>query len=107
MQHWDEGILTQKVLDNCSVKAKNTANFPEISVIRSGRARRQPGFMNSIPPSVPDKTNSAKPCTHPRVQIVAREEDTEFLECKECGEVFESSEFRDMNIEDTNPGQEP
>jgi hypothetical protein len=63
--------------------------------------------MNSIPPSVPDKTNSQKPCKHPRVQIVAREEDAEFVECKECGEVFESSEFKDMNIEDTKLGQEP
>jgi len=57
--------------------------------------------MNPIPPSVPDKTNSMKECKHPRVQIVAREEDAEFVECKECGEVFESSEFKDMNIEDT------
>jgi hypothetical protein len=40
-------------------------------------------------------------CKHPRVQIVAREEDTEFVECLECREIFESSEFRDMAIEET------
>jgi hypothetical protein len=40
-------------------------------------------------------------CKHPRVQIVAREEDTEFVECLECREVFESSEFKDMTIEET------
>ena len=40
-------------------------------------------------------------CKHPRVQIVAREEDMEFVECTECGDIFESSEFKDMNIEDT------
>ena len=40
-------------------------------------------------------------CKHPRVQIVAREEDAEFFECLECGEIFESSEFKDMMIEDT------
>ncbi|HEY1262822.1 MAG TPA: hypothetical protein VGF06_04810 [Terriglobales bacterium] len=57
--------------------------------------------MTPIPPSVPDKPSAAKECRHPRVQIVAREEDVEFVECKECGEVFESSEFKDMNIEDT------
>jgi hypothetical protein len=34
------------------------------------------------------------------VQIVARDEDSEFVECKECGEVFEASEFKDMAIED-------
>jgi uncharacterized Zn-finger protein len=40
------------------------------------------------------------PCKHPRVQIVGRDEESEFVECKECGEVFESSEFKDMNIEE-------
>ena len=40
-------------------------------------------------------------CKHPRVKVVAREEDAEFVECLECGEVFESSEFKDMDIEDT------
>ena len=47
------------------------------------------------------------PCKHPRVQIVAREEDSEFVECKECGEIFESSEFKDMVIEDTKLRKEP
>jgi Zn ribbon nucleic-acid-binding protein len=32
---------------------------------------------------------------------VAREEDAEFVECLECGDIFESSEFKDMMIEDT------
>ena len=50
-------------------------------------------------PSVSRPMN--QPCRHPRVQIVAREEDSEFVECKECGEIFESSEFKDMMIEDT------
>lgn len=40
-------------------------------------------------------------CKHLRVQIVAREEDAEFVECLECGDIFESSEFKDMTIEDT------
>jgi len=39
-------------------------------------------------------------CKHPRVRVVAREEDAEFVECQECGEVFDSSEFKDMAIED-------
>ncbi|HEY3619286.1 MAG TPA: hypothetical protein VGK96_20950 [Candidatus Sulfotelmatobacter sp.] len=42
-----------------------------------------------------------QPCKHPRVQIVSRTEDSEFVECKECGEIFESSEFKDMNIEES------
>jgi len=40
-------------------------------------------------------------CKHPRVQIVSRDEDAEFVECLECGEIFDSSEFKDMNIEET------
>jgi hypothetical protein len=33
------------------------------------------------------------------VQIVSRDEDSEYVECKECGDVFESSELKDMAIE--------
>lgn len=47
-----------------------------------------------------------QPCKHPRVQIVSREEDCEFVECKECGEIFESSEFKDMNIEERTQDSE-
>jgi hypothetical protein len=45
-------------------------------------------------------------CKHPRVRIVSRHEDTEFVECLECGEVFDAEEFRDMEIEET-AGVEP
>ena len=44
--------------------------------------------------------NQQPPCKHLRVQIVSRDEDAEFVECKDCGEIFESSEFKDMNIEE-------
>jgi len=50
-------------------------------------------------PSQPDAA-PRQPCKHPRVQIVSRDEDAEFVECVECGDVFESSELRDMNIEE-------
>jgi len=43
----------------------------------------------------------ATACRHPRVRIVSRHEDTEYVECLDCGEVFGSEEFRDMEIEDT------
>jgi hypothetical protein len=39
-------------------------------------------------------------CKHPRVQVVSRDEDAEFVECLDCREVFESSEFKDMAIEE-------
>jgi hypothetical protein len=41
-----------------------------------------------------------KICKHPRVRVVARDDDAEFVECQECGDVFESSEFKDMSIEE-------
>jgi hypothetical protein len=40
-------------------------------------------------------------CKHPKVRIVSRHEDTEYVECLECGEVFDSEEFRDMEIEES------
>jgi hypothetical protein len=54
----------------------------------------------SSSPQSPEKTSNPTQCKHPRVRIVAREEDAEFVECLECSEVFESSEFRDMSIEE-------
>ncbi|HLV87098.1 MAG TPA: hypothetical protein VKV39_09000 [Candidatus Sulfotelmatobacter sp.] len=56
--------------------------------------------MSSKPPSAAQNAAKLQPCKHPRVQIVSRDEDAEFVECKECGEIFESSEFKDMNIEE-------
>ena len=57
---------------------------------------------NTVPPM---STPINQKCRHPRVQIVAREEDSEFFECLECREVFESSELKDMAIEETAFGE--
>ena len=59
-----------------------------------------PDHMTAKSPVPPPNVNTKQPCRHPRVQIVSRDEESEFVECKECGEIFESSEFKDMNIED-------
>lgn len=48
----------------------------------------------------PRKKVSPEQCKHPRVQIVSRDEESEFVECQECGDVFESSELKDMAIEE-------
>jgi len=48
-----------------------------------------------------DSEAMATICKHPRVRIVSRHEDTEYVECLECGEVFDSEEFRDMEIEES------
>jgi hypothetical protein len=58
------------------------------------------GFMTSKPFSHPQNAGK-QPCKHPRVQIVSRDEDAEFVECLECREVFESSELKDMSIEES------
>ena len=57
-------------------------------------------FMTSKSPPPPQSVEKKPPCKHPRVQIVSRDEDAEFVECLECGEIFESSEFKDMSIEE-------
>jgi len=56
--------------------------------------------MSLKSPSAPQSVTPQQPCKHPRVQIVSRDKDCEFVECKECGEIFDSSEFKDMNIEE-------
>jgi hypothetical protein len=63
----------------------------------------QSGNMTPKSPAPSQSVSMKQPCKHPRVQIVSRDEDAEFVECKECGEIFESSEFKDMNIEDSAP----
>lgn len=45
-------------------------------------------------------------CKHPKVRVVAREDDAEYVECLDCGEVFDSDEFRDMQIEETQDEEE-
>jgi hypothetical protein len=52
------------------------------------------------------QSSDPQPCKHPRVQIVSRDEEAEFVECMECGEIFESSEFKDMSIEERSQGSE-
>jgi hypothetical protein len=57
-------------------------------------------------PNFPQSNAMDQPCRHARVQVVARDEDAEYVECMECREVFESSEFRDMDIESKIPSQD-
>jgi hypothetical protein len=51
-------------------------------------------------PSSRAQSAEKQPCKHPRVQIVSRDEDAEYVECLECREIFESSELKDMSIEE-------
>jgi hypothetical protein len=56
--------------------------------------------MTPSPSQPPQNKASRDLCKHPRVQIVSRDEESEYVECQECGDVFESSEFKDMAIEE-------
>jgi hypothetical protein len=99
------GQRSTEGLDNWERRSK----IPPISGEIPGRTMGipRPGFMTPSSPSpLPEKKSNMAPCKHPRVQVVAREEDSEFVECKECGEIFESSEFKDMVIEDTQLSNE-
>jgi hypothetical protein len=59
---------------------------------------RPEGSQADIPN--PNNPNGAGVCKHPRVQIVSREQDAEYVECLECREIFEPSELQDMAIEE-------
>ena len=60
-----------------------------------GRSQRGTAKVHETPRTM------ATACRHPKVRVVSRHEDSEFVECLECGEVFDAEEFRDMEIEDT------
>jgi hypothetical protein len=57
-------------------------------------------MMPSQPSQSSQKKVSREQCKHPQVQIVSRDEESEYVECQECGDVFESSELKDMAIEE-------
>jgi hypothetical protein len=90
-------------LDKRPSKAKIPGNCRESvrCVLDQGGAS---GFMTSKPFSHPQNAGK-QPCKHPRVQIVSREEDAEFVECLECREIFEASELKDMSIEESAEGE--
>ena len=92
------GDLTSPI---ASLEYREIPANPFPSVFDEGIAS---GFMTSKPFSHPQNAGK-RPCKHPRVQIVSREEDAEFVECLECREVFESSELKDMSIEESAEGE--
>jgi Zn ribbon nucleic-acid-binding protein len=46
-------------------------------------------------------------CKHPIVKVVTREDDVEFVECQQCGEVFDSAEYSDIALEEEETLVEP
>ena len=43
-----------------------------------------------------------QPCAHARVQVIAHDENGEFVECLDCKEIFETSEL----LEETEPKED-
>jgi hypothetical protein len=76
------------------------------SLPRQGGTTNFPDYDSNPVVASRDKRIEMNQCKHPRVQIVSRDEEAEFVECLECGEIFESSEFKDMAIEDSNAGSD-
>jgi uncharacterized Zn-finger protein len=89
-----------QALDISSSRSKIPENSGEIPSAIKPLKGTIPDCMTAKSPVPRQNAEVKPPCKHPRVQIVSRDEDSEFVECTECGEIFESSEFKDMNIEE-------
>ena len=77
-----------------------TGNSAILSQIPLGQWLKARYNLAQRPPERNGKKRMAIPCKHPKVRVVSRTEDAEYVECVECGEVFDSDEFRDMEIEE-------
>ncbi len=80
--------------------------FPAIEGNPLSARRARPEFMTTSQPPQPPPKVTREQCKHPQVQIVSRDEDAEYVECKECGDVFESSELKDMALEENKAPDE-
>ena len=90
---------TRLALDIRQQSPQNIRKFGEISFPLNHPTVDK--FMTlSQPSQPPQKKVSPEQCKHPRVQIVSRDEESEYVECQECGDVFEASELKDMAIEE-------
>jgi len=94
-------VTTKEALDIRHRPSQNTANRPSEDAYPALKMSG-PQHMTPIQPLQPARKQKVSPdqCKHPQVQIVSRDEDSEYVKCKECGDVFESSEFKDMAIEE-------
>ncbi len=66
------------------------------------------GTISCIPAQLGSRGRAGRPsktpklimqpvCKHPKVRVVAREDDVEYVECEECGEVFDADEYQEMS----------
>jgi hypothetical protein len=87
------------VLDIRSQPPQNSENLGKTPLPRERSTIDQLMTLSQQSQS-PQKKANPEQCKHPRVQIVSRDEESEYVECQECGDVFESSELKDMAIEE-------
>jgi hypothetical protein len=99
-------VLLQRVLDILNGRSRiRPLSCEKVDPTASNRSDSSES-MTPTPPPQPQPNVTSNPCKHPRVQIVSRDDDAEYVECKECGDVFESSELKDMAIEETKLKEE-
>ena len=81
----------------CRVGERFSLNSQLTRLLGKGKLLASQGSSSPMPAS----------CKHPRVRVVAREEDVEFVECQICGEVFDAAEFKDILNEVESGGDGP
>ena len=86
-------------LDILSQPPQNIAKLEKAPLPVNAEVVAESMKLSQTSPSPAKKVNPEQ-CKHPRVQIVSRDEETEYVECQECRDVFESSELKDMAIEE-------
>src|ERR1700735_788445 len=86
-----DAMLRDLTSGEAGLKYREIPANPSLRAIEEGGAS---GFMTSKPFSHPQNAGK-QPCKHPRVQIVSREEDAEFLECFESREIFGAGDSKD------------
>ena len=48
-------------------------------------------------PDPPANPSAAHACKHQRTQLIAKDDDTQYVECLGCGEIFETGELPEGN----------
>jgi len=78
-----------------AISSRNPASISNGLTTRTDTGRIQPTYSKLL-----NLRSMNTQCKHPIVKIVSRDEDAEYVECQTCGEIFDSTEFRDIAIEE-------
>jgi hypothetical protein len=49
--------------------------------------------MTDPAPGSPSDAHAHPPCKHGRTQVIAKDDDTQYIECLDCSEIFEIGEL--------------